>query len=195
MKRRLLILGCSATKRPDPGTLPAIERYDGPAYRVVRKHLAELPAGSLLGLRILVLSAKYGLIGGWDWIANYDEKLTRSRALELSTRELGLDVLAALNAVEGGWMYGGALYRQVVTGACAQAGVMLSPYGLLGWTAGGIGEQLAGLKGWLQRTAPTPAERRALIEAELFAMSCQRLPDEIRMAQYRNELRALKGDA
>jgi len=32
---RLLILSCSQRKRPDSGLLPAIERYDGPVFRVV----------------------------------------------------------------------------------------------------------------------------------------------------------------
>lgn len=34
MSKRLLILACSQRKRPDPGLLPAIERYDGPQFQV-----------------------------------------------------------------------------------------------------------------------------------------------------------------
>ncbi|MFN8458221.1 MAG: hypothetical protein U0401_26815 [Anaerolineae bacterium] len=30
--KRLLILACSQRKRPDPGLLPAIERYDGGSF-------------------------------------------------------------------------------------------------------------------------------------------------------------------
>ena len=41
---RMLILACSRRKRPDEGLLPAIERYDGPALRVVRRFLREMPA-------------------------------------------------------------------------------------------------------------------------------------------------------
>ncbi len=33
--RRMLILACSRRKRPDEGLLPAIERYDELAFRVV----------------------------------------------------------------------------------------------------------------------------------------------------------------
>jgi hypothetical protein len=42
--RRMLILACSRRKRPDEGLLPAIERYDGPAFRMVRRFLREMPA-------------------------------------------------------------------------------------------------------------------------------------------------------
>jgi hypothetical protein len=40
----MLILACSRRKRPDEGLLPAIERYDGPAFRVLRHFLREMPA-------------------------------------------------------------------------------------------------------------------------------------------------------
>ena len=35
-RRRLLVLACSATKRPDAGYIPARERYDGPLWRTLR---------------------------------------------------------------------------------------------------------------------------------------------------------------
>jgi hypothetical protein len=35
--RYLLILACSQRKRPDPGLLPAIERYDGVNFRIFEK--------------------------------------------------------------------------------------------------------------------------------------------------------------
>jgi len=59
--KRLLILSCSQRKRPDPGLLPAIERYDGPVFQVVRRYLREQPAGSKQ-LDVFILSARYGLI-------------------------------------------------------------------------------------------------------------------------------------
>ena len=34
---RLLIVACSRAKRPDAGSLPAIDRYDGPAFRLLRR--------------------------------------------------------------------------------------------------------------------------------------------------------------
>jgi hypothetical protein len=56
---RLLILSCSQRKAPWEGDLPALDRYDGPAFRVLRKYLRTHSDDSLA---ILILSAKFGLI-------------------------------------------------------------------------------------------------------------------------------------
>ena len=58
---RLLILGCSQKKRPDSGLLPALDRYDGPMFRVLRKCLRECPGGAQ-GLETYILSAEFGLM-------------------------------------------------------------------------------------------------------------------------------------
>ena len=78
MSRHLLIMSCSETKRPDPARLPAVERYDGPFYRVLRAHLRT----SLWprDLSVGVLSAKHGLIGGLASIEAYDQRMTLERA-------------------------------------------------------------------------------------------------------------------
>jgi Queuine tRNA-ribosyltransferase len=78
----LLVLGCSATKRPDAQPLPALLRYDGPWYRDFRKHLRESawPAN----LDVAILSAEHGLIGALSPIQNYDRRMTRGRAAELA---------------------------------------------------------------------------------------------------------------
>ena len=56
-----LLLACSKRKRTWVGSVPALDLYDGGAYRVVRKLRRErgLPAN----LHILILSARYGLLG------------------------------------------------------------------------------------------------------------------------------------
>ena len=74
---RLLVLACSDKKRPDAGLLPAIERYDGPAFRVLRKFVRENGSDEL---RVLILSAKFGLIDAKKRIPNYDQRLTPSQA-------------------------------------------------------------------------------------------------------------------
>jgi hypothetical protein len=81
-KRHLLVLGCSSTKLQTEGGLPAIDRYDGPMYRVFRSFLRESIWPSPLS--IAVLSAKYGLIGGLTSIEHYDQRMDRGRAQELS---------------------------------------------------------------------------------------------------------------
>ncbi len=56
---RLLILSCSRRKRLDKDLLPAVERYDGPAFRVLRRFLREMPFEAP---DVPILSAEYGLI-------------------------------------------------------------------------------------------------------------------------------------
>lgn len=77
---RLLILSCSRRKRPDKDPLPAIERYDGPAFRVLRRFLRESPSEAP---DVLILSAEHGLIPQDLPIASYDRKMTPARAREL----------------------------------------------------------------------------------------------------------------
>lgn len=80
-KSRCLILGCSRTKNESPEPLPAVQRYDGPTYRVLRRYLGENHQDQ--SLDIFVLSAKYGLIDGCLNIDNYDQRMTNSRANDL----------------------------------------------------------------------------------------------------------------
>lgn len=76
--RQLLILGCSQTKRHAPGLLPAIDRYDGSTYRVLRNFLREQNWPN--NLSVAILSAKYGLVGGFTGIEDYDERMTPQKA-------------------------------------------------------------------------------------------------------------------
>lgn len=74
--RRLLFLNCSARKRASPEALAALDRYDGPTFRTVRRYLKKTRDSEL---RLLVLSARYGFISGDERIPNYDETLTAER--------------------------------------------------------------------------------------------------------------------
>lgn len=87
MPSSLLILGCSRRKLPTPGLLPAIKRYDGPQFRLVRRFLRLHPDS----LDVLILSAKFGLISSDDLIPYYDEQMTPIRAFEL--RDSSLNIL------------------------------------------------------------------------------------------------------
>src|ERR1051325_5453573 len=78
--KRLLVIGCSQTKRETQGLLPAIDRYDGSSYRVLRNFLREYQWPSCLS--VAVLSARYGLVGGFTEIEDYDERMTTARAHE-----------------------------------------------------------------------------------------------------------------
>ncbi len=79
---RCLIVSCSRTKAASPEPMPAIQRYDGPAYRVLRKFLDEAPDASQ-SLDVYVLSAEFGLIEAETEIQAYDRLMTASRAEEL----------------------------------------------------------------------------------------------------------------
>jgi hypothetical protein len=80
--RRLLILACSQRKRPDAILLPALERYDGPMFRVLRKFLRQSPS-TKLHLDVYILSAQFGLISADHLIANYDCHMTLQLANKL----------------------------------------------------------------------------------------------------------------
>jgi hypothetical protein len=79
-EKQLLVLGCSDVKRDTPGLLPAIDRYDGSSYRVLRSYLRNQDWPE--NLSVAILSAKYGLVGGFTGIENYDERMTPQKALE-----------------------------------------------------------------------------------------------------------------
>lgn len=81
-RSRFLLLGCSQAKRQDEGVLPAIERYDGPAFRVLRRFFAGRGEQSNLEA-VFILSAEYGLIHADTPIAAYDRLMSNSRAKAL----------------------------------------------------------------------------------------------------------------
>jgi hypothetical protein len=81
---RAVVLSCSQRKTSDSGLLPAIQRYDGPYYRVIRRYLPTTTAPPL----IWILSAEYGLITGEQPIALYDRRMTTDRAIQLRSEVL-----------------------------------------------------------------------------------------------------------
>ncbi len=72
---RLLVLACSAIKRPDPGYIPVIDRYDGPLWRTLR---TADPAGARA--KVAVLSALHGFRAASTPIDLYNVRLTRDLA-------------------------------------------------------------------------------------------------------------------
>ena len=83
---RLLILSCSQRKRHQAGLMPAIERYDGPFFRVLRRYLRRSRATSENGGSIpntYILSAEFGLIPSDEPIPDYERRMTTDRATEL----------------------------------------------------------------------------------------------------------------
>jgi hypothetical protein len=75
-----LLLSCSQRKRFDEGVLPAIDRYDGPAYRVLRRYLKQ---DSSLPVDVRILSAEYGLIRADYFLPYYDRWMTKAQSKRL----------------------------------------------------------------------------------------------------------------
>lgn len=63
--------------------MPAVERYDGPAFRVLRRYLQRQQNGSP---DVFILSAKWGLISGDTPLPYYDQRMTARRATVLRER-------------------------------------------------------------------------------------------------------------
>lgn len=82
MSRRLLILKCSARKRDGADLLPAIERYDGPLWQVLRSVQRDQPL-LVSDVDVYVLSAAFGLIPAGQPIPWYDQTMAPERADEL----------------------------------------------------------------------------------------------------------------
>ena len=78
----LLIINCSKSKYSDVENLPAIERYNGVVFRVVRKFLRQQTSDHL---DIFILSAKFGLISSHELIPNYDQKMDKKRSQEIQS--------------------------------------------------------------------------------------------------------------
>ena len=57
--KRLIILSASESRSTNPQPLPAIERYQGVFFRVVRKYVRE---GKLKNAGIIVVSERYGVL-------------------------------------------------------------------------------------------------------------------------------------
>ncbi len=145
---RMLILACTRRKRPDAGLLPAVERYDGPAFRVLRRFARERPSETP---EVMVLSAEHGLIPQDMPIAAYDRKMTPARA-----RELRPLVLAELGRVSASRRPAETLVfagRQYLL-ALHTDDSLLPREASIKFCAGAMGRKLADLHDWLHGAPP-----------------------------------------
>lgn len=174
--RRLLLLACSRQKRPDDRLLPAIERYDGPAFRVLRHYLRGNEEESL---DVHVLSAQFGLIRGGYAIPLYDHLMTRKRALELQGRIASeFTTLCAGQIYEDSFLCAGAIYREALIGIPLPAKSMIV-------AVGSMGAQLTQLKRWLHQDSepnrvlnPTPIDKYQPVQFRLRGNNYAVVPKE-----------------
>lgn len=73
--KSLLIMSCSKTKE-NIDMAPAIEMYDGQAYRVLKKNFPK-------NVTVLIISAKYGVLHPFELISWYDQEMTVKKAIDL----------------------------------------------------------------------------------------------------------------
>jgi cytoplasmic iron level regulating protein YaaA (DUF328/UPF0246 family) len=122
--------------------LPALDRYDGVNFRVLRKLIREgrLPQD----LDIIIISAKYGLIKSSDAIGNYNQEMTLARASELrgSIAEC-LDQIIASGNYEETFVNLGKTYRAALGNSKLLSKTKVT------YASGGIGCKMAQMKAWL----------------------------------------------
>ena len=154
----LLILSCSRRKKPFKELLPAVERYDGPAYQVLRKFCnGSLPKSK--SLDVYILSAKFGLINGGQPIPDYEQKMTEERLAELQPEIVSkLESLADKQRYNNIFIYAGKAYLQALSGFTnAIPDVRIT-------VAGGLpGKRLADLRNWLYGDFLSPIDEQYAI--------------------------------
>ena len=147
----LLILACSATKRMDIGKAPAIEIYNGPNFRVLRKYLSE--KGWPPGFVIKIISAEYGIIDATKLIKPYNRRLNRESAKEKNPEIL--KHLKELRHLESVFINLGQDYLPAIDGIED----IFTPE-RVAYASGRIGEKMRDMKQWLHtllnRTASVP---------------------------------------
>jgi hypothetical protein len=165
--KRLLILSCSARKKNTAEPLLAIDRYDGPAFFVLRKYLRN-PQGC--APKVMILSAKYGLICSSSRIDFYDSKLTRSGAQELRPRVL--EILKGVFESES-WDTVGICSSKIYQIALQGIEEILPKKSTVDVVGGGLGLRLANLHAWLRNANPTKGEWNMAIQSGLVFTQLQ----------------------
>ncbi|RKU10866.1 peroxide stress protein YaaA [Candidatus Poribacteria bacterium] len=144
MKNYLLLISCSQRKITSEAPLPAIERYDGPVYRCLRKY-RDTFGGFPDNLDILIISALYRLIECRDLICNYDERMTDQRAAKLlpQVQEL-LQWYVNYHKYDQVFINLGKTYMQTLDGFHWGTTPTME-------ASGGIGLKTQQMKAWLER--------------------------------------------
>src|SRR5215471_12532580 len=164
--RALVLVGCSRRKLTTAGLLPAIERYDGPIFRLLRRFLR----APVRPVSIQMLSAAYGLIPAAHPIPWYDCMMTAARAGELRTSvEEALGALIGTHAFTDAFVCLGGTYWRAMPdlGAFMPADVSVRI------ATGSIGRHLGLLHDWLYGEPPATHHRRGRSEtARIRGIAC-----------------------
>lgn len=148
---RLLILACSATKRHDEALMKALDRYDGPSFRTLRKALREMPEEQRP--TVLILSALYGLIPADELIADYDKRMKQSESCRWRSQVRSTLVSQIHNRrYDQTFINLGADYMP----ALAFDETIAECLGTVQYAEGGIGDRLGQMRRWLIGTVAQP---------------------------------------
>jgi hypothetical protein len=147
-RRRLLVVSCSERKRDDPNPLPALDRYDGVNFRVIKKAMRE--GRWPQGLDLLILSAEHGLIDPGQLIGPYDRRMTPQRVADLASK-VG-EVLRRRfrrTAYDEIFVNAGKDYLPALTFLEELDNARL----VVRYAEGGIGQKMAAMKRWIDKPA------------------------------------------
>ena len=142
----LLLISCSATKSYKSELIPAIDRYQGTIYKVIKKARREgyWPQDT----DVFIVSAKYGLISEHTLIESYDLKMTGVRAVDLQAEvSHALDELLRERHYEKIFINMGKVYMQSI--GLSREIEYARQRGILQEAFGGIGERQHQTKVWL----------------------------------------------
>lgn len=79
----LILMACSATKKPTERPIPLYELYDGPLWQTLREHKGDNQFGN-----VFVLSGKHGFCSAGAWSLPYEEKISAEKVDALIARGL-----------------------------------------------------------------------------------------------------------
>lgn len=171
--KRIVLTSCSQRKKNNESLLSAIERYDGPNFRLLRKYLNQTTDE----LDVYILSARYGLIHQEKQISFYEEKLNKNNLQEITK----LSIAQANNFFTGRekakevFVNLGTLYLQVFEPILEK----LSKKNELIFTSGSSGRRLAEMHDWLYgENSPLRNEKTETVLKEVYIKGIQLRTDE-----------------
>lgn len=164
---RFLLLSCSESKLSTLEPIPAIDRYDGPTFRVVRRYLKTINPSDV---NIWIISAEHGLIASTYLVHEYDRVMTRERAEMLRPRIVSqLQSLLNTEPPDEVFILLGRIYQVAVNPRDTWLPQSTVPIAI---PQGGSGQKLTALKSWLYRipannnVAPGPTQPLLIEEGQ-----------------------------
>ena len=138
--KKLLVISCTERKS-HLYDRPALEVYDGPSFRILRKHIND-------GIDVLIISAMYGVINPEFKISEYNLKMTRKRSLELrKSVSYKIDKALRSGIYDEVFFELGKIYRESLDLDISHySGIHIE------FDTGTIGTRLHNLKTWLKRS-------------------------------------------